>query len=250
MSAFIDLTGQRFSRLVVVSLHSKDGSAKWNCICDCGSTKVVQTSSLRRGATKSCGCLQKERASSANKTHGMRRHPMYNTWTGIKKRCYNENNPSYNNYGGRGITVCERWLESFDNFLEDMFPTWKEGLSLDRIDVNGNYEPSNCQWANDIEQANNKRETRYIGDKTLRDYCKERGLKVRSMREKINTGMTPEEAESSLPNRWFVGDIPLVEYCKENNLKYDTVVRRIARMGWSIEDAITIPIISRPRKIN
>lgn len=108
---------------------------------------------------KSCGCA-KYTDNKSSRTHGMRKHKIYTAWAGMKDRCYREKNKHYKNYGAKGVTVCDRWLHSFENFRDDMLPTWKEGLSIDRIDPYGNYEPSNCRWANTTTQARNIRKIR------------------------------------------------------------------------------------------
>ena len=113
----------------------------------------AQTQRIKNGHTKSCGCQAKVNG----KTHGLRKHRLYYIWIHMKYRCYNSKDKDYRNYGGRGIQVCERWLD-IKNFIEDMFPSWEEGLSLDRIDVNGNYEPNNCRWTTQNVQAQNTKD--------------------------------------------------------------------------------------------
>lgn len=155
---FVNITGNRYGRLVVVSYLGKKGKSHlWNCRCDCGQEKIIYANNLKKGDSKSCGCLQKEIVSIKNTTHGMTETPMYDVWQSMKWRCVNPENHNYKHYGGRGITVCERWLHSFENFFADMGLRPSPELSIDRIDNNGNYELSNCRWATKGEQNSNTR---------------------------------------------------------------------------------------------
>lgn len=166
MGKVVDILGKVYGRLTVVCREPNDKyrRAMWRCVCECGKETVVAGDSLRRGLTRSCGCL----LSDTHKIHGLSGHKAYRTWKSITQRVLNANCPSYKDYGGRGITVCDEWLESFNNFWEDMGSTWEEGLSIDRIDVNGNYCKENCRWATDSVQVHGRRKfkgksSRYIG---------------------------------------------------------------------------------------
>jgi len=184
MGKFIDLTGQRFGRLVIVSRakNSKSGRIRWNCVCDCGGTTIASGINLQSGNTKSCGCLRKEMRTA----HGMTRTSTYKTWGSMIQRCANPNNA---NYGGRGITVCERW-KKFENFYEDMGKKPK-GLSIERKDNSGNYCPKNCRWEAIKNQNRNKRSNvniEYRGKtQCMSAWAEELGINYDALRYRLQT---------------------------------------------------------------
>jgi len=206
MSKRIDLTGQRFGRLTVVEKAERatDGRALWRCTCECGGEKITRAQRLSSGATRSCGCLGREKSaerapdlSRANRTHGMTDTPEYESWSAMVQRCTNQRNPDYSGYGGRGITVCGRWRTSFEAFYADMGPRPAE-TSLDRIDVNGNYEPGNCRWATRKEQQRNTRRNRLVmafGEELpLAEWAERIGIDYGALQGRLDRGWSTERA--------------------------------------------------------
>lgn len=190
---YTDVAGQRFHYLTAIR-HIK--LARWLCRCDCGKERVVYLSYLRNGMAKSCGCKNINSA----KTHGLSRTPAHRAWVSMRSRCHNpQNHPNWENYGGRGISVCERW-NSFENFLADMGER-PNGTSIDRIDVNGIYEPGNCRWATAREQANNRRDARRLTFQGRTMSCAEWARELGMTRSKLHI--------------------------------------RLFRLGWSVERALT-----------
>ena len=203
----MDITGCSFGHLTVIGRSRRDASglksrAKyWLCKCACGTHKDVRHDHLMSGRTVSCGCYHKkaasERASNmhkANTTHGMSKTRAHSVWFGMKGRCLNPNNQAFEYYGGRGITVCDRWLESFQNFLDDMGEP-PEGYTIERIDVDGNYEPNNCKWADRREQQNNRRANRRVTiggiTKTIMQWSQETGIPHQTLYARLDRG-TPD----------------------------------------------------------
>lgn len=204
MSKLIDLTGQRFNKLTVIRRAENDkyGMTRWECLCDCGNKKIVSKSNLKSGHVQSCGCLIK--INNGTRTHGATKTRLYQVWCNMRRRCEDSKSSQYKDYGGRGITVCEGWHD----FAQ--FQTWAlsngytDNLTIERKDVDGDYEPNNCTWISKKDQANNRRSC------VVYEY---KG-------EKHN----------------------LMQWCNIYNLPYDTVRTRLVRAGWSFDKAITTPI--------
>ncbi len=192
-----DWTGKRFGRLIVVERVLINNRTHWKCQCDCGCFKVVPSGSLRSGLTKSCGCLASENSAKVGKSrriHGWYGTSEWKTWDGMKQRCFNPNTSNYNRYGGRGITVCERWLHNVDNFIKDMGRRPSKNHSLDRIDIDGPYSPENCRWATWDEQNNNHSKNHIVehnGERlTMSQWAKRLGLNYQQLTYHVRKGQT------------------------------------------------------------
>ncbi len=156
-SFYNDLTGQRFGRLTVMEFVPMESPhSYWQCMCDCGNKTIARGTHLQSGNVTSCGCISIQRRYK----HGKSQSRIYKIWVGMKNRCYNPNNRSYKRYGGRGIIMCEEWKTNFTAFRDwALAHGYDETLSIDRIDVDGNYEPSNCRWSNAKQQSRNRTTT-------------------------------------------------------------------------------------------
>ena len=213
MSRIHDLTGQKFGRLTVVERAGSNarGRATWRCACDCGNSLVVVGSDLLTKQT-SCGCQRRETLAKFNAetktTHGMRYTRLYKEWRSMKNRCYCDSWEDYGNYGGRGIVVCPEWRDNFEAFRDwALVNGYQDNLTLDRVNVNGNYEPSNCRWATRKQQANNTRRSLYLE---------------------------------------YNGEVKTAkEWADALGLNYNTLYSRITTKGWSIEKALTTPPVSK-----
>lgn len=204
-----NLEGLRFNRLVVIRRDgTRHNAATWWCRCDCDPVgerlKSVQANHLKSGLTQSCGCLNRERTSAALKlsetTHGMRRTRIYAIWLNMKDRCYRESNKDYHSYGGRGIRVCDAWRESFEAFYAAVGDPPSDRHTLDREQVNGDYEPGNWRWALRVEQANNMRKNVMImhggRTQTAAQWGRELGIGACLIAARIRKGWPPEKALS------------------------------------------------------
>lgn len=192
--------GKKFGRLTVVGFDHIDDRlrSQWKVRCDCGNEIVRDAYNLKDGTTRSCGCLNSEITSKRMRTHGLKGTPEHRTWDSMKTRCLNPNAANYADYGGRGITICAKWVNSFEAFLADMGMRPTPAHTLDRIDVAGNYEPSNCRWASPQEQGDNKRNTKRltVGGETLSmsQWVARTGLRRDTISARLKHGWTPERA--------------------------------------------------------
>ncbi len=196
-----DISGVRFGRLVVIRrTENRGGEVSFLCKCDCGKEKDILAQALRRTfkPTRSCGCIAVETVSKMAFRHGKSHSPEHRTWARIKERCLRPKAPFYSEYGGRGIKVCDRWINSFENFLSDMGSKPSSKHSIDRIDVNGDYCPENCRWLTMYDQQSNRRNNKRIthGGKTMTyaQWDRELGLRQRTVSGRIFLGWTPEMA--------------------------------------------------------
>lgn len=203
-----DLNGLRFGRLIVLYKTDKKkyGKSLWRCQCDCGNIRDVVGMSLKNGDVKSCGCLQREvRKSNALKLrrekHGMSKSRLYRIYHDMVSRCYRESINGYENYGGRGIRVCDCWLgkDGFIHFMEWALSNgYSDQLTIDRIDSNGDYEPNNCKWSTPKEQANNTRATIFLEcngvRRSLTEWSEMTGISKQTISKRIKSGCCVEEA--------------------------------------------------------
>ena len=185
-----DVIGHKFGMLTVLSFsHKKKNRHYYNVKCDCGNEKVVCLEDMRVGDTSSCGCFQKKQLKNMATTHGESHTRLYKIWAGIRKRCYDNNSSRYSYYGARGVKIYSAW-DNFETFkLWSMANGYNDTLSIDRINVDGNYEPTNCRWVNKVVQANNRRTNRYLEykgvTKSMMDWCRELGLSYYKIRSRI-----------------------------------------------------------------
>lgn len=256
MSKRIDMTGLKYGRLTVISFYERTPSRRylWNCKCECGNTVVVDGKHLRDGHTKSCGCYRVEQSTINNTTHGKTGTRIHTIWNSMRARCYCPTSHAYENYGGRGIKVCDEWLD-FNNFYKWANENgWSEesvGISLDRIDVDGDYCPDNCRWASIIQQANNKRNNLRLtinGEtKTINDWGRKSGIASSTIRHRIRSGWDVEKAvfepvakQNELIE--FDGELhTLKEWSNILNINVNTLYGRL-HTGWSMEDTLATPI--------
>lgn len=208
----MDITNHKYGRLTAIRyLESRNKNAYWLFKCDCGNEKVTSTHSVRSGNTLSCGCIHREQLVERNHKHGLRSIPEYSIWLVMKDRCLNKENKDFHHYGGRGITIHQSWIDSFEQFYKDVGPRPGKGFTIDRTENSKGYEPGNCKWVTQKEQCRNKRNNRYI-----------------EMNGEIKS---------------------LAEWVEIHNVDYGSVHRRLSK-GMSLEDAIreSVNVVKRPRR--
>ena len=201
---FQDITGQKFNRWTVLKKSDrkdKRGKWLWECRCECGTIGLVTANSLKTGNSKSCGCWKKEQTSTTKTTHGKSQTRLYKIWLGMKKRCNNPKSSIYKHYGGRGITVCGEW-SSFEPFYEwSMGNGYEDTLTIDRIDVNGNYEPSNCRWVTAQQQHYNTRKSHFITFEgktlTMKEWAEEKNVPYVAFKNRLYKGWDVDKALST-----------------------------------------------------
>lgn len=206
MSRLLDFTGQRFGRLTALErvYPERSGNAIWRCRCECSNITDVRSNKLRSGRTKSCGCLAADLYRERHTTHGKTSSREYEAWCRMIQRCTNSNHSAYRNYGGRGIRICPQWAV-FERFFEDVGER-PHGMTLDRLDNNGDYEPDNVAWRSRFDQANNKRSNRLIwicGEcRTLAQWLRKLGMNRSSFDKRLRRGWSEQRALTVPPRRW------------------------------------------------
>lgn len=265
-----DLSFQRFGRLTALyridDYISPNGNKKsrWLCVCDCGNCTAVTTNQLIKGGTKSCGCLKKELSKvngKKNFKHGEGKTRLYNIWRGIKSRCCNPSDHDWKNYGGRGITMCEEWKNSYIAFRDwALAHGYRDNLTIDRIDVNGGYYPDNCRWATVKEQCNNTRVNRFLTwdgvTKTKTQWAEEYDISPQVLAYRMDqVGMDIGEALTTpVENNHYVtynGETKsLTEWAETVDVPYHTLKARINALNWPVEKAFETPVMSKPSSGN
>lgn len=248
----------------------------WKCKCECGKIKNIDAQSLRKGSTKSCGCLHNElsaiRLKKIAEKHGKSETRLYNMWSSMKARCYNTNRKSYNRYGGRGITICDEWFNDFQTFYDWSIANGYDGkapkgqCTLDRIDNNKGYSPENCRWVDVKIQANNTSRNHlieYKGKKqSLTQWATELGISRKVLEDRINKMNWDIERAFTQPKKeqtkrlkdyliTYKGEQhTLSEWSKILGIKYFTLVNRIHNLNWSVEESLSTPTMSMQDNID
>lgn len=199
-----DLTGLRAGYLEAIRYAGSDGRKSiWTIRCDCGKEFLMPASEfvkqMKSGHKASCGCMRSQTMSESRRRHGMSHHPAFGVWHSMKQRCTDPRHHAWKNYGGRGITVCDRWLHSFENFWADMGPTWQKGMDLDRRDNDAGYSPENCRWVSRRENCLNRRRSVFVDGKHITDWARETGIGLTTLYYRLAHGC-PREHLFDKPN--------------------------------------------------
>lgn len=266
----MDLIGRRFGRWTVIEYEGTKGEGKhkcrcWKCRCECGNVKIVREWNLKSGNSRSCGCLVSDSNKMNKTTHGKRNTRLYKIWVSMRNRCNNKNSSFYEDYGGRGVRVYPEWENDFMSFYDWSIKNgYSKELTIDRIDVNGNYEPDNCRWVDMRVQCNNRRNNHVLTYKektqTISEWERELGFKKDILQTRISNGWSIEKAiETPYENRKFKHEYgysskikartvtingenhSIKEWCEILGMNQRTVVDRIER-GMNEYDALTIPV--------
>lgn len=243
------LIGTKYGRLTIIGFEHAKRHWMWRMRCDCGNEKTLNPSDVKTGKTRSCGCLHNEAArerASKFTNHVKDNKRLYGIYNGMKKRCYSPKEPRYADYGGRGIVICDEWMDEehgFDNFVAWANKNgYKDNLTIDRIDVDGDYRPENCQWKTLKEQNNNKRQTlwvEYKGERIqLHKLCEREGVSYDTVHNRIyalgwdveKAIETPSQQEDSFAKK-----------CREHGINPTTAHDRIVKFGWTEEEALNTP---------
>lgn len=249
----------RFGKLTVIEQveNNLSNESLWRCKCDCGKEKIIPSRRLNNNhGTRSCGCLREDVWKSNGKNlykHGLSRTRLYKIWSGMHDRCCRKTDSQYKYYGGRGIKICDEWVNDFLSFYEwSMSNGYSDNLSIDRIDVNGDYSPDNCRWADQLQQANNKRNNIVIEidgvKKTLPEWARQLGTSKELAYTRIANGWNQKDAVTKKPKKTRMYEYDGVKHTSQEWAEitglYDrTIVRqRVDKLGWSVEKAVTTPV--------
>lgn len=255
---YSDMDGKKFGRLTVISKHPESKKGEYLCICDCGNLVKVESFRLRSGCTKSCGCLRREQIGNLNRTHGESGTRLYGIWADMKKRCYNPNAHAYDRYGGRGITMCDDWKESYESFHNWALSNgYSDRLSIDRINNDSGYSPDNCRWADSKTQGSNRSDNHHIiwngVDHTLSEWGEILHIDCRTLCSRIKRGwptdkVLGEPLAEIHPRRYIVWngeEHTLAEWSRILGINKNTLFKRFS-CGWSVDDAFTKSIRESP----
>lgn len=241
------MEGIRYGSLLAIRPAGRMSSRNliWEFLCDCGNVCQIDGYMVRSGRRTTCQICAADRSKAASRTHGKTESREFSTWTDIQTRCYNRNSKGFSNYGGRGILVCDRWLESFENFLADMGPRPSNQHSIERNNVNGNYEPSNCRWATIKDQAGNKRNNIRVEidgvEKIISEWCAEYGVLVPTACLRYKNGIRGKALFRTTKREIFFNGITdtVSGWSKRTGISPSTIAMRIDKYKWPVERALT-----------